>query len=126
MTENETEVAAEQDGPPDQLAADKAELEMLNNQNKARLQALFRQGVQIDPASVLSLRIDTLAEMALGDRLTEYKLRVQRQLAEALEQLEVEARKVSMAAAAQATPEQVQQLARVNGLLGPDGQPLHG
>lgn len=129
MTENKTEVAAEQDGPADQLAADTAELEGLNTANKARLQALSRQGVQIDPASVLSLRIDTLAQMVFGEdspRLIEYKLSVQRQLAEALRELEGEVRKAQFAAAGQMTPGQMKQMARVNGLLGPDGNPLHG
>lgn len=104
-----------------------AELEELNAQNQGRLRALTQGGVQIEPLSMLSLRIDTLAQMVFGEDsplLLEYKLRVQKQLAGALRELSGEIRKAQFGLGAQATPQQLEQLARATGLLGPDGRPL--
>lgn len=112
-----------------QLAADKAELEKLANANRTRLMALHGAGFQVDAAAMMSMRIDILAEVALGEDsplLTEYKLRVQRQLSDVLRRLAGEVRRAQMAAAANATPQQVEQMAKATGLLGPDGRPMRG
>ena len=130
MTENSITGPAEEGtlaDPEAQMAADKAELEQLNDGNKARLLALGRLGAQIDPASVISLRVDVLAEQVFGKdsaAMLQYKLTVQRNLAKALKQLEEKARQVQMAASALATPDQLRAMARANGLLGRDGKPL--
>jgi hypothetical protein len=124
MTESQNVTIISDEEARDQLIA---ELETLNTANMTTLQALARDGAQVDPASVLSMRIDTLAEMTLGDGILEllkYKLSVQRKLADALRLLASQVRQASMAMAARATPQQVQQLARATGLLGPDDNPL--
>src|SRR5215472_496480 len=83
-----------------------AELELLSRQNKTRLMALVNQGVNVDPSSVLALRIDLLAELVLNEHgLLTYKLRTQCKLAESLRELSGQVNKARIAAAAQASPQ---------------------
>ena len=83
-------------------------------------------GAQVDAAGLLNLRIDILAEMAFGNGpgMLQFRLRFERKVAEVLEDLRGQVRKAQLASAAQASPQQVQQMARAQGLLGPDGNPV--
>ena len=111
--------------PPGLSPADK-ELERLMEDNKAGFAELARQGAQVDAAGLLNLRIDTLAEMALGNGpgILQFRLRFESKIAEVLEELRGQVRKAQLASAAQASPQQVKQMAAAQGLLGPDGQPI--
>lgn len=110
------------------LAAKRAELDELTGANAARFAALRQMGGQLDMGELLNLRIYTLAEVLFGDDgspgMTEFRLRYERKLEEITKQVLGEARKAQIAAAAQVTPEQVQQMARASGLVGRDGKPL--
>lgn len=121
MTEQNESVAL-----PGPSAADTAELEQLNAANKARVMALGRMGAQLDPSSVLSLRIDVLAEQVFGKdsaALLEYKLVFQRRLADALRELEGQVRQAQLAAGAHVSQRDVQAMAKATGLLPPNGRP---
>lgn len=111
--------------PPGLSPAEK-ELERLVEDNKAGFAELARQGAQVDAVGLLNLRIDTLAEMALGNGpgLVQFRLRFERKLDEILQELRGQVRKAKLASAAQASPQQVKQMAAAQGLLGPDGTPI--
>jgi hypothetical protein len=121
---------------PDSISDDKvypseprplvAETERLRAANEASIKALALQRIQVDPGWALMRRIDLLAEMTLGKGpgVEQFDLRYQRMLASELERISAEAPKAMLAAAAQASPQQVQQMAAAQGLLGPDGQPI--
>jgi hypothetical protein len=108
---------------PDPLAAQVARL---IESNKAGFAELARQGAQVDPVGLLSLRIETLAEMTLGNGpgMVQFRLRFERRVAEVLEELRGQVRKAQLAAGVQASPQQVKQMAKAQGLLGPDGNPI--
>ena len=123
MTENTGHL----NGPfPPGLSPAEKELERLMEDNKAGFAELARQGAQVDAVGLLNLRIDTLAEMALGNGagLLQFRLRFERKLDGILQELRGQVRRAQLAAAAQASPQQVQQMARAQGLLGPDGNPV--
>jgi hypothetical protein len=100
-------------------------LDELIEANKAGFTDLARQGAQVDPGMLLNLRIEVLAEMAFGDGpgMLEFRLRFERKIAEVIREIRGQVRKAQLAAGAQASPEQLRQMARAQGLLGPDGKP---
>jgi hypothetical protein len=100
------------------------EAERLIAENKTALANLARQGAQIDPASLLNLRIDTLAELVLSEPgMLQFRLRFEQRVAEAINEIRAQLRTAQLAAGAYVPPRQVDQMARAQGLLGPDGQP---
>ena len=111
---------------PEEIMGPSQELDRLVEANKAGFAELARQGAQVDAVGLLNLRIDTLAEMALGNGpgLVQFRLRFERKLEGILLDLRGQIRKAQLASAAQASPQQVKQMAAAQGLLGPDGQPL--
>lgn len=111
---------------PPPVSGPQRELDRLVEDNKAGFAELARQGAQVDAVGLLNLRIDTLAEMALGNGagLLQFKLRFERKIDEILQELRGQVRRAQIASAAQASPQQVQQMARAQGLLGPDGNPV--
>lgn len=102
-----------------------AELDQLMESNKAGFSELARQGVQLNEAMLLHLRIETLAELVFGSGpgMVQFKLAFERQVSQVLEEARRQARKAQLAAGANVPPEQMKQMARAQGLLGPDGQP---
>jgi hypothetical protein len=101
------------------------EVDSLIEANKAAFSDLARQGVQPDQMSLINMRIDTLAKLVLSEPgFLQFRLRFEQNVAEALEQVRGEVRKAQLAAGAQASPQEVRQMARASGLLGPDGKPL--
>ena len=103
------------------------ELDQLMESNQAVFLELTRMGVQVNVGDLLNVRIHTLAEVLFGENgpgMVEFQLRFERKVATILAELTAEARKARIAAGAQVSPEQVQQMARAQGLLGPDGNPI--
>ena len=102
------------------------ELDQLMEANKAGFAELARMGAQVDSAGLINLRIEILAEMAFGNGpgLVQFRLRFERKIAEVLEDLRGQVRKAQLTAGAQASPQQVKQMAKAQGLLGPDGNPV--
>jgi hypothetical protein len=101
------------------------ELDLLIEANKAGLTELARQGAQVDPAGLLSLRIDTLAELVLSEPgMLQFQLRFERKVSQVIEEIRGQVRKAQLAAGAQVSPQQMKQMAQQQGLLGPDGQPF--
>jgi hypothetical protein len=80
----------------------------------------------MNPVTLLHLRIETLAEMALGNGpgMLQFRLRFERKVAEVLKEIRGQVRKAQLASGAQASPQQLQQMAQAQGLLGPDGKPV--
>jgi len=103
-----------------------AEVARLIESNKAGFRELAMGGAQVNPADLLLMRIEVLAEMMFGKGpgMTQFRLRFERRVAEVLEELRGQVRKAQLAAAAQASPQQLQQMAKAQGLLGPDGKPI--
>ncbi len=96
-----------------------AKLNRLIEANKAGFAELAAMGAQVDGAGLLNLRIDILAEMVLGTGpgILQFRLRFESKVAEVLEELRGQVRKAQLAAAAQASPQQVKQMAAAQGLL---------
>jgi hypothetical protein len=79
-------------------------------------------GMQVD---LLNIRVFTLARHLLGEdtpAMLRFQFEFEQQTAEMLRETMAEVRKVQLGV--QASPQQVQHLARGNGLLGPNGRPL--
>jgi hypothetical protein len=101
------------------------EVDALIEKNKAGFAELARMGAGIDPANLLNLRIFTLAQLILSEPgLLQFQLRFEQKVAEALQEIRGQIRMAQLAAGAQASPQQVRQMAAAQGLLGPDGKPI--
>ena len=102
------------------------ELDRLTEANKAGFAELAAMGAQVDPAGLLNLRIEILAELVLGNGpgMVQFRLRFERKVAEVLEDLRGQVRQARLAAGRAVSPQQVRQMAAAQGLLGPDGQPV--
>ncbi len=104
------------------------ELAQLLADNKAGFAELARMGAQVDGASLLNGRIQTLAEMIFGGAGTpdmiEFQLRFERTVAKCIEEIRGQVRKAQLAAGANASPQQIREMAKATGLLGPDGNPV--
>lgn len=114
--------------PAEQAVHAQLELAQLNTANMAAMAELARMGAQVDSLSLLNGRIEVLAELVFGGEnsagMFEFRLQFARKVAKALEELSGQARKAQLAAGAYVPPEQVRQMAKVQGLLGPDGNPI--
>ena len=98
--------------------------------NQAGFAEISRMGAQVDPANLLNTRLDILAQLVLGGTdspgFIEFQVRFERQVAKVLEEIRGQVRKAQLAAGpAQFSPQQVRQMAQQQGLLGPNGQPIH-
>jgi hypothetical protein len=104
------------------------ELDRLIEDNKAGFTEIARMGAQVDQAGLLNMRIETLAELVLGPPgspgMIEFGLRFERKVALAIADIRGQVRKAQLASGANASPEQVRQMAKQQGLLGPDGKPI--
>lgn len=111
-----------------QVTNAKMELTRLLASNKAGFAEIASMGAQVDGGSLLNGRINTLAEMIFGGAdspgMLEFRLRFERLVAEAIEEMRGQVRKAQLAAGAHIPPQQVRQMAQQQGLLGPDGQPI--
>lgn len=105
------------------------ERDRLIKENQAGFAEIARMGAQVDPGGLLNARIDILAQMVFGGAestgYVEFQVRFERMIAAELERIRGEVRKAQLAAGpAQFSPQQVRQMAQVQGLLGPDGKPF--
>jgi hypothetical protein len=103
------------------------EVDRLVEANKAGFAELASMGAQVDAGGLLNLRIEILAEMMFGDGpgMVQFKLRFERKVAEVLEDLRGQVRKAQLGAAAQQfSPQQIRQMAKSQGLLDGNGNPV--
>lgn len=111
------------------LASMRASLDRIQADNKAKFTEFLRLagppgmvGLQLD---LLNVRVFTLARMVFGDgsrALVQFQLEFERLVSQVMEASVSQVRQAQLAA--QVPPQQMHQMARGQGLLGPDGRPL--
>lgn len=101
-----------------------AQFEALRDANVAKLQDLSRQGLEMDPLSLLHVRIDRLIDSIAqfagphGPRwMLMARLSFEQHLAAELETAEAQGRKAQLAQGASWTPGMIAELARQTGLF---------
>lgn len=129
MPENQSSNGTPSFGLPDAAGTHymKQQVDQLVEANKAGFAEIAAMGAQVDPASLIHLRIEILAELVFGTGpgMIQFRLRFERKVAEVLEDLRGQIRKAQLAAGAQASPQQVKQMAAAQGiLLDKNGNPL--
>lgn len=102
------------------------ELAKLMESNKAGFVQLAQMGVRAEIGDLLNVRIHTLAELLFGNgpQMLEFQLRFERKVSAILTEMTAEARKARLAANAMVPASEVQKMAKAQGLLGPDGNPI--
>jgi hypothetical protein len=107
------------------LPAIQAEFEALVERNKAGLASLQREGINLDPLSLVHARIDHLIDQISmfagpdGPRWALYtRLEFERRIAENLENARKEGTKANLAMGGKFTPSMIRDLARQSGTFG--------
>lgn len=116
--------------PEDQvLARLRADLDRIQADNGAKMGEFARlagpPGVMAIQLDLLNVRVFTLARAVFGDgshALVQFQLEFEQQVAQVLDGAVTKVRQAQLGA--QLSPQAAQQMARSNGLLGPDGRPL--
>lgn len=124
MPEPEDDVAAAM-----RLTSMRADVDRIQASNKVRITEFARlagpPGMMALQLDLLSVRIFTLARKVFGDgshALVQFQLDFECQVSQILQEAVSKVRQAQLGA--KMPPQAVQEMARRNGLLGPDGRPL--